>query len=88
MAVMRPVEELFDREFPDFQPFPFGRDFLIRRTIPEILFAGALQPEFGELFRNMTDDEIDDMMRSFRLENCTLRQPLVDLLQGACTRER
>lgn len=86
--IMRPVEELFGREFPNFQPFPFGRDFLIRRAIPETLFAGALQPEFGELFRNMTDDEIDDMMRSFRLENCTLRQPLVDLLREACTRER
>jgi endoglucanase len=83
--VMRPIKELFAREFPDFSPFPFGSEFLINRLVPQILFAEAMLPEFGELFRNMTEDEIDDMMRSFRLENCALRQPLAQLLRSACS---
>jgi hypothetical protein len=35
----------------------------------------------------MTEDEIDEMMRSFRLENCVIRQPLAGLLRSACAQE-
>lgn len=88
MDVMAPLKALFAREFPEYSPFPFGSEFLIDRLVPQILFAEALLPEFGEVFRGMTEDEIDEMMRSFRLENCVYRQPLVDLLRDACARDR
>jgi endoglucanase len=88
MDVMGPLKALFAREFPDYSPFPFGSEFLINRLVPQILFAEALLPEFGELFRGMTEDGIDAMMSSFRLENCVYRQPLLDLLRDACARDR
>jgi endoglucanase len=88
MDVMGPLKALFAREFPDYSPFPFGSEFLINRLVPQILFAEGLLPEFGELFRGMTEDGIDAMMSSFRLENCVYRQPLLDLLRDACARDR
>jgi endoglucanase len=88
MDVMAPLKALFAREFPDYSPFPFGSEFLINRLVPQILFAEALLPEFGELFRGMSEDEIDEMMSSFRLENCVFRQPLADLLHDAAARDR
>ena len=36
----------------------------------------------------VTKDEIDQMMRSFRLENCLPRQPLIDLLRDAIDQDR
>ncbi|MEO3924066.1 cellulase family glycosylhydrolase [Micromonosporaceae bacterium B7E4] len=85
--VMRPLTELFAREFPDYLPFPFGSEFLIGRLVPQILFAEALLPEFGELFRGMGESAIDEMMASFRFDRCRPRQPLVELLRRACARQ-
>jgi hypothetical protein len=81
--VLDPVRVLFAAEFPDYCPFPWGADFRINRLIPHTLFSEALASEFGELFRGMDEGGIDDMMRSFRLENCQSRDPLVALLAGA-----
>jgi len=81
--VLDPVREVFRQEFPDYSPFPWGAEFMIKRLIPQILFSEAMLPEFGELFRGMTETEIDEMMRSFRLENCRPREPLVALLRQA-----
>jgi aryl-phospho-beta-D-glucosidase BglC (GH1 family) len=79
--VLDPVREVFAREFPDYCPFPWGAEFRINRLIPHTLFSEALTPEFGELFRGLGENEIDDLMRSFRLENCQPRQPLIALLE-------
>lgn len=84
--VLDPVREVFAKDFPNYRPFPWGSEFMIDRLIPHILFASAMLPEFGELFRGMTEEGIDQMMRSFRLENCQPRQDLVDLLSAAATR--
>jgi aryl-phospho-beta-D-glucosidase BglC (GH1 family) len=81
--VLAPVKEVFTTEFPDYCPFPWGADFRINRLIPHTLFSEALAAEFGELFRGMDADGIEEMMRSFRLENCRPRQDLIALLEGA-----
>jgi endoglucanase len=81
--VMGPLKELFATEFPLYQPEPFGAEFLINRLVPQILFAEALLPEFGELFRDMDETAIDEMMQSFRFENCRPREPLIELLRKA-----
>jgi aryl-phospho-beta-D-glucosidase BglC (GH1 family) len=81
--VLDPVRALFDAEFPDYCPFPWGADFRINRLIPHTLFSEALTPEFGELFRGLGEEELDGLMRSFRLEHCQRREPLLALLAGA-----
>ncbi|MCO5998097.1 glycoside hydrolase family 5 protein [Actinoallomurus rhizosphaericola] len=81
--VLDPIRDVFAKEFPDYCPFPWGAQFAINRLVPNILFAEAMIPEFAELFRGMDEQEIDDMMRSFRLENCRPREQLVATLRDA-----
>jgi endoglucanase len=81
--ILNPIEELIAKECPRWNPYPWGAEFMIKRVLLQILFSEALLPEFGEVFRGMDEDEIDQMMRSFRLENCVPRQPLTDLLRDA-----
>jgi hypothetical protein len=81
--VMDPLKDLFAKEFPLYQPYPFGAEFFINRLVPQILMAEALLPEFGELFRDMDEPAIDEMMQSFRFENCRRREDLVELIRKA-----
>jgi endoglucanase len=78
--VMEPLERLFAREYPDYAPFPFGALREIELLVRNILLAEPMLPEYAELFRDMNEDEIDAMMRSFRFENCIWREPLAELL--------
>jgi aryl-phospho-beta-D-glucosidase BglC (GH1 family) len=84
--LLNPIREMFDKEFPEYRPYPWGKEFMINRIIPQTLFAQALLPEFGELFRGMNENEIDEMMQSFRLENCVPREDLVTLLRDDAQR--
>ncbi len=80
--VMDPVYALFEREFPNYNPGPFGAQWNVRRLVRHILIAEALAPEFGELFRGMSETEIDEMMQSFKFENCCVREPLAEALSA------
>lgn len=78
--VMAPVRDLFDREFPRYDPFPFGPNRQIQQLVRHILLAEPLVEEFAELLSGLTPQDIDTMMRSFLLENCRVRGPLAELL--------
>jgi endoglucanase len=78
--VMEPLEELFAKEYPDYHPFPFGIQREIQLLVRNILLAEPMLPEYGELFRGMGKAEIDEMMRSFRFENCVRREELAEIL--------
>jgi endoglucanase len=78
--IMGPLEELFAKEYPDYDPFPFGSKREIMLLVRNILLAEPLLPEYAELFRGMGEDEIDAMMRSFRFENCVMREELASIL--------
>ncbi|MBN1995861.1 MAG: cellulase family glycosylhydrolase [Anaerolineae bacterium] len=80
--VMEPIETLFAAEFPNYNPFPFGARWQINRLVRYILLAEPLLEEFGALFKGMTEAEIDEMMQSFRFENCLQRTELADILQA------
>ncbi|GHJ07068.1 hypothetical protein TPA0907_14350 [Micromonospora humidisoli] len=79
--VLGPIHQALAQECPDWNPYPWGSEFMVCRLVLQILFSEALLPQFGELFRGMGEDDIDQMMQSFRLENCQPWQPLVDLLR-------
>ena len=53
---------------------PMGRRLL------ELRLAEPLLDEFGALFKGITETEIDEMMQSFRFENCVQRSELADIL--------
>ena len=78
--IMGPLEELFAKEYPGHDPFPFGSKREIELLVRNILLAEPLLPEYAELFRGMGEDEIDAMMRSFRFENCVKRERLAGIL--------
>ena len=43
--------------------------------------AGVLQPEYGAVFAGCTAKELEQIMRSFRLENCTVKAPYLAVLK-------
>jgi endoglucanase len=77
---MQPLERLFAEEYPQHEPFPFGTQREIELLVRNILLAEPMLKEYGELFRGMDEAEIDDMMRSFRFENCVRREELASIL--------
>ncbi|MDQ4128142.1 MAG: glycoside hydrolase family 5 protein, partial [Actinomycetota bacterium] len=78
--VMEPLETLFAEEYPDHDPFPFGAKREIELLVRNILLAEPMLKEYGELFRGMNEAGIDEMMRSFRFENCVRREELASIL--------
>jgi len=78
--VVEPVHELLAKEFPDFDPYPFGRrqwaDLLVLHT----LFAQPLVQEYAELFRGLDDDELLALADSFALGQCERRDWLFSSL--------
>jgi endoglucanase len=83
--VIGPIEALFEREFPSYQPFPWGAKRHIAQLVRHMLIAEPLVEEFGELFRGLQADEIDALMRSFLLSNCTQRAELASVLAEFAT---
>jgi hypothetical protein len=78
--VMQPLEELFAQEFPDYQPFPFGINWMLNRVVRNILLAEPLLEEFAELFKGLNEQDIDALMQSFLFKNCHQRADLAEIL--------
>lgn len=80
--VMAPIEDLFQREFPEFDPYPSGPNRHIRQLVRHMLISEALLPEYCNLFRNLSEKELIALAESFRFENYVKRQRLEDILTG------
>ena len=80
--IIAPIEELFRAEFPDYNPYPSGQDRHIRQLVRHMLIAEALLPEYCNLFKDLSDEELIALARSFRFENYVIRQRLEDILTG------
>lgn len=78
--IMQPIEETFAQEFPDYQSFPFGAQWLINRLVRHILLAEPLLPEFAALFKGMTEQDIDTLMQSFQFKHCVKRAELARIV--------
>jgi hypothetical protein len=82
--IMAPIEETFRREFPGFQPFPWGREAWLALVVRHILLAEPLVGAFGRCFEGVEGSEVDELAGSFSLASCERREPLVELLRRAC----
>jgi endoglucanase len=80
--IMDPIRQLYQEEFPEYDPFPFGQKKTIDRVIRHILIAEALVPEYCQLFEGLTDDELLALARSFNYKNYNRRERLVQILKG------
>ncbi|MBN2012184.1 hypothetical protein JW960_22840 [candidate division KSB1 bacterium] len=80
--VMAPIEELFEKEFPEYFPYPAGQKRHISLLVRNILISEALVPEYCNLFSGLSDDELIALAQSFRFENYVMRERLEDILAG------
>ena len=80
--IMEPIEEVFEKEFTDYNPYPSGQKRHIALLVRNILIAEALMPEYCNLFNGLSDEELVSIAQSFRFENYEKRQRLEDILSG------
>lgn len=80
--VMQPLEDLFAKEFPTYEPYPSGQKREIRQFVRHMLISEALLPEYCALFKGKSEAELIALARSFRFESYERRQPLEDILAG------
>jgi len=79
--VLQPLEDLVAAEFPDYEPYPYGRRWLVHRLVRHILLAEAMMGDFAARFAGATADDVEELADSFRLERCVRRTPLEELLR-------
>jgi len=82
--IMDPIEETFRKEFPSFQPFPWGQESWVERLVRCILLAEPMVNDFGRCFEGVKGSkQIAELADSFRFDNCLKRTSLVNLLKSA-----
>ena len=80
--VIKPLEDLFKKEFPGYEPYPQGQQAEINLLVRHILIAEALVPEYCNLFKDLSEEEIIALAQSFRFDNYVTRKRLEDILTG------
>ena len=82
--VMTPIRRLFQQEFAWFDPYPFGAQSYINRIVRAILLAEPLAYEFAQAFAGITASEIDEVVGSFRFDNCEPNADVLAIVTKAC----
>ena len=80
--VIQPLEDLFNKEFSDYNPYPKGWYGEIKLLVRHILISEALVPEYCNLFKDLSDEQLTALAQSFRFENYVKRKRLEDILTG------
>lgn len=80
--ILDPVDAVFDAEFPDFAPYPWGRQPHIAVLVRHILLAEPLAERFGQRFAGVTPEEARTLSASFRYENAVERTGLSEVLRA------
>jgi hypothetical protein len=80
--VISPVQELFKKEFKDYNPYPQGQQGMIDLLVRHILIAEALVPEYCNLFKDLSEEKLTELAQSFRFDNCIKRKRLEEILTG------
>ena len=79
--VTRPVQELIKSEFPNFDPYPWGRADWVKTILLNILVAQPMVHEYADLFRGASESDLVELADSFAFENCGVREWLRTDLQ-------
>ncbi len=80
--LLEQVHALVAREFPGFDPYPFGARIWVETVLPHIMFAQPMIGEYAELFRGLGPDDLLALADSFALRNCVRREPLLAHLRA------
>ncbi|MEU8353689.1 cellulase family glycosylhydrolase [Streptomyces sp. NPDC048845] len=84
--VLDPVDALFEREFPGFEPYPWGRRQYVAGLVRHIMLAEPLAERFARLFEGITPEEAAEAARSFRFDRTVERTGLSAVLRHHLTR--
>ncbi|MEE6262505.1 glycoside hydrolase family 5 protein [Plantactinospora sonchi] len=84
--ILDPIEALFDEEFPDFNPYPWGRKAWVNLLVRNILLAEPLVKDFGRAFEGVTPEEAETLAGSFAFDACVRREPLAETLRSHLAR--
>ena len=81
--MLGPIEELFAREFPDFQPYPWGQHRWIHGIVRHVLLAEAVVGDFGKAFEGVTPEQAAELAGSSAFDRCVVREPLAAVLRSS-----
>ncbi|MFY9150432.1 MAG: glycoside hydrolase family 5 protein [Prolixibacteraceae bacterium] len=80
--VLEPMEELLAKEFPNYNPYPNGPKAQVSLMVRHILISEALVPEYFNLFKDLSEEQLIALAQSFQFENYVKRNRLEDILTG------
>ncbi len=80
--VLDPIDAVFDREFPGYAPYPWGRQPHIAVLVRHILLAEPLAERFGERFAGVSPEHARTLASSFRFDRVAERTGLSEVLRG------
>jgi endoglucanase len=82
--IMAPIEKTFAKEYPGFDPYPFGQASWLMTLVRGIMLAEPMLEDFARCFAEVTRAEtVSDLADSFRLENCVIRERLAEVLSAS-----
>lgn len=84
-AAMNPLIKWIDEICPQAKetyPTPWATERHVLRNVVQTFVSAAFSDEFAELFRGMTEEQLDELAKSFSFEQCVQREGLNMILQG------
>jgi hypothetical protein len=79
--VLEPLLSRFEREFPDYSPYPFGARRQVEQLVRSICFAEPLAAEFAAGLAGATDRELAALGESFAFASCAVQRELCDVVR-------
>lgn len=83
--LLEPIEQLFQREFPEYDPYPWGQRAQIALLIRNILLAEPLVAQFGRCFTDVTPQEAQALAGCFAFDQCVRREATARILREHLT---
>jgi endoglucanase len=80
--VLDPLLARLAREFPGYDPYPYGARRMAERLVREILFAEPLGGEFAACFAGASDEQLTALGESFAFSRCVVQRELCDVVAG------
>jgi endoglucanase len=80
--VLGPLEQLFAREFPDFEPYPWGAARWIHGHVRHVMLAEAMVDDYAGAFAGITPDEAGRLADAFSLPNARTRSRLAEIVRS------
>ena len=80
--VLDPLLARFTKEFPDYDPYPFGTRRYVTQLVLSICFAEPLSDEFAACFATASDEELVALGECFAFRNCLPDEALCAVVES------